>query len=202
MQSQLELLFDFPVLSGGSVSECSPFKWDMPTLPTLSQEIDDYDDYLFGSYIEHIDFMKPKQMVQNQVAPPITPASATLLKKRKQEAILPKVQQVETKKPKSLPQQRPGKKENVCIITLLVVAPRCEVWWVNQNRTFENEKKEVDFDAMTGHLRCPTAIAYQKHVPSWEVIEHMKEGDIVIHYVHKEVRYTLILLPQLISQSR
>jgi hypothetical protein len=97
MQSDFSMLFDFPSVS--PVFDHSSFKWEPSQLPQLSSEIDEC--YLFGSYIEHIDFMKPKQASQIpkiQILPMLSSTSEAPSKKRKQEVATTKV--IELKKPK------------------------------------------------------------------------------------------------------
>jgi hypothetical protein len=104
MQSQLDFLLDFPILTDESaLLDCPPFNWDMPTLPQLTQDFDGSDDYIFGSFIEHVDFMKPKQMVPSQLTPiPFSPITTTLLTKKRKPDITAKV---DPKKVKTSPQR-------------------------------------------------------------------------------------------------
>lgn len=56
------------------------------------------------------------------------------------------------------------------------------VWWVNQGATIKEEKEE-------GILWAPLLNAQGRKLYHWETMKEVKQGDIILHYSNKAIRY-------------
>ncbi|OMD93556.1 McrB family protein [Paenibacillus odorifer] len=56
------------------------------------------------------------------------------------------------------------------------------VWWVNQGTTIQAEKKE-------GILWAPLVNSQGRKLYHWETMKEVKQGDIILHYSNKAIRY-------------
>ncbi|WP_340006660.1 AAA family ATPase [Paenibacillus sp. FSL K6-0276] len=56
------------------------------------------------------------------------------------------------------------------------------VWWVNQGTTIQAEKEE-------GILWAPLVNSQGRKLYHWETMKEVKQGDIILHYSNKAIRY-------------
>ncbi|OME66047.1 hypothetical protein BSK65_22985 [Paenibacillus odorifer] len=56
------------------------------------------------------------------------------------------------------------------------------VWWVNQGTTIQAEKEE-------GILWAPLVSSQGRKLYHWETMKEVKQGDIILHYSNKAIRY-------------
>ncbi|WP_375104766.1 McrB family protein [Paenibacillus sp. RS8] len=56
------------------------------------------------------------------------------------------------------------------------------VWWVNQGGTLKQEKEE-------GILWAPQVNPQGRKIYHWETMKEVKQGDIILHYSNKAIRY-------------
>ncbi|ASA25717.1 McrB family protein [Paenibacillus donghaensis] len=60
--------------------------------------------------------------------------------------------------------------------------PKPNVWWVNQGTTIQAEKEE-------GILWAPLLNTQGRKLYHWETMKEVKQGDIILHYSNKAIRY-------------
>ncbi len=67
-------------------------------------------------------------------------------------------------------------------LEFLTYQPKPSVWWVNQGTTIQAEKEE-------GILWAPLLNTQGRKLYHWETMKEVKQGDIILHYSNKAIRY-------------
>ncbi|MEK4009402.1 McrB family protein [Paenibacillus sp. FSL H3-0333] len=67
-------------------------------------------------------------------------------------------------------------------LEFLTYQPNPSVWWVNQGTSIQAEKEE-------GILWAPLLNTQGRKLYHWETMKEVQEGDIVLHYSNKAIRY-------------
>ncbi|BCG57326.1 McrB family protein [Paenibacillus sp. URB8-2] len=67
-------------------------------------------------------------------------------------------------------------------LEFLTYQAKPNVWWVNQGSTIQAEKKE-------GILWAPLVNSQGRKLYHWETMKEVKQGDIILHYSNKAIRY-------------
>lgn len=67
-------------------------------------------------------------------------------------------------------------------IEFITYQPKPNVWWVNQGATIQAEKEE-------GILWAPLLNTQGRKLYHWETMKEVRQGDIILHYSNKAIRY-------------
>lgn len=67
-------------------------------------------------------------------------------------------------------------------LEFLTYQAKPNVWWVNQGSTIQAEKNE-------GILWAPLVNSQGRKLYHWETMKEVKQGDIILHYSNKAIRY-------------
>ncbi|AIQ11233.1 McrB family protein [Paenibacillus durus] len=67
-------------------------------------------------------------------------------------------------------------------LEFLTYQAKPNVWWVNQGSTIQAEKEE-------GILWAPLVNSQGRKLYHWETMKEVKQGDIILHYSNKAIRY-------------
>lgn len=67
-------------------------------------------------------------------------------------------------------------------LEFITYQPILNVWWVNQGTTIQAEKEE-------GILWAPLVNSQGRKLYHWETMTEVKQGDIILHYSNKAIRY-------------
>ncbi|MDF9843738.1 MULTISPECIES: AAA family ATPase [unclassified Paenibacillus] len=67
-------------------------------------------------------------------------------------------------------------------LEFITYQPKPSVWWVNQGTTIQAEKDE-------GIMWAPLLNTQGRKLYHWETMKEVKQGDIILHYSNKAIRY-------------
>lgn len=67
-------------------------------------------------------------------------------------------------------------------LEFITYQPKPNIWWVNQGATIQAEKRE-------GILWAPLVNSQGRKLYHWETMREVKQGDIILHYSNKAIRY-------------
>ncbi|NOU82589.1 AAA domain-containing protein [Paenibacillus sp. LMG 31459] len=67
-------------------------------------------------------------------------------------------------------------------LEFITYQPKPNVWWVNQGTTIQAEKE-------AGILWAPLLNTQGRKLYHWETMKEVKQGDIILHYSNKAIRY-------------